>query len=129
MAGRGLDDDGAIASEGSLERVSETFAPVVACAQTRLQELFDASRLRSIYLYGSIPRGTASRGVSDLDMLVVLDDEPTDVDRTAIRAVEAALDEAFPQIDGAGLQLSNAGELLSELERYDGGFSSPACAR
>ncbi|MFE7312773.1 nucleotidyltransferase [Streptomyces sp. NPDC057555] len=117
--GRGLDQDGCFVREGSLERVPAPFAPVVAALSARLTARFAPDRLVSTYLYGSIPRGTAVPGVSDLDALLVLRDGPTDADRAAVRAVEAELDAAFPQIDGAGLLLVTADQLLSELERYD----------
>jgi hypothetical protein len=78
--------------------------------------------LQSAYLYGSIPRGTAQVGVSDLDLLLALHGEPTAADRAAARAVESALDAAHPQINGAGVLLFSAATLLSELERNDLGW-------
>ncbi len=121
MNDRGLSDDGTIAREGALDRVSAAFAPVVAAARTQITGTF-GPRLHSAYLYGSIPRGTAVPGVSDLDLLVVLHAEPVDADRAAVRVAETDLDDAFAQIDGAGIVLSGTASTLSELERYDGGF-------
>jgi uncharacterized protein len=118
---RGLNADGTIAREGALDRVPAAFAPVVDAARAGLTDTFGA-RMHSAYLYGSIPRGTAIPGVSDLDLLAVLHDEPADADRAAARALEAALDNAFPQINGVGIVLGSTGATLSELERYDGGF-------
>jgi uncharacterized protein len=121
MNDRGLNDDGTIAREGALDRVPAAFVPVVDAARARITETF-CLRLHSAYLYGSIPRGTAVPGRSDLDLLIVLHDEPTDADRAAAKALEAALDDAFPQINGVGIVLSTVSVSLSELERYDGGF-------
>jgi uncharacterized protein len=121
MDKRGLNDDGTIAREGAMDQVPVVFGPVVEAARARIAETF-ATRLHSAYLYGSIPRGTAIPGASDLDVLIVLHDEPTDADRVAARALEATLDDAFPQINGAGIVLGSASVTLSELERYDGGF-------
>jgi predicted nucleotidyltransferase len=95
---------------------------VVDAARAGITETFGGARLHSAYLYGSIPRGTALPGVSDLDLLVVLRDEPTEADRADAKALEAALDGAFPQVDGVGMVLGSVGSTLSELERYDGGF-------
>ncbi|MCK7624148.1 nucleotidyltransferase [Streptomyces sp. RS10V-4] len=120
--GTGLDQDGCFVREGSLERVPAAFAPVVAGLTAALEARFPPGRVRSTYLYGSIPRGTAVPGVSDLDALLVLRDGPTAADRAAARAAEAALDAAFPQIDGAGILLMTADRLLSEAERYDGAW-------
>lgn len=70
----------------------------------------------------AIPRGTATPGVSDLDALLALHDEPTEADRADAKKIETTLDRAFPQIDGTGVLLSSTRALLSDVERYDGGF-------
>ncbi|MFF8841150.1 nucleotidyltransferase [Streptomyces sp. NPDC015127] len=112
MDARGLDRDGTIAREGALDRVPSAFVPVVDAARATIAGTFDATRLHSAYLYGSIPRGTATPGVSDLDLQLVLHAEPTAADRADARAVEAALDGAFPRVDGVGPDLAD------ELPRY-----------
>ncbi|KJK55803.1 nucleotidyltransferase [Saccharothrix sp. ST-888] len=122
MTDRGLDSDGYIAREGALSRVTDAFAPVVGAARTRIAESFGPALLHSAYLYGSIPRGTAVPGRSDLDLLLALRREPTAADRTAATALGAALDAEFPQIVGGGVLLSSEAAVLSELERYDLGW-------
>ncbi|MER5275453.1 nucleotidyltransferase [Streptomyces sp. NPDC002809] len=119
---RGLNRDGTIAREGSLSRVQERFAPVVAAARSRIAEVFGPARLDSAYVYGSIPRGTAVPGVSDLDLRLALHDEPTDADRADANTIETAPDRAFPQINGAGILPASRRTLLSDLERHDAGF-------
>jgi predicted nucleotidyltransferase len=121
MGDRGLNPDGTIAREGALDRVPATFGPVVGAARALIAGRFGA-RLHSAYLYGSIPRGTATPGRSDLDLLLALRSDPTAADRDAATAIEAALGGSFPQIIGAGIVLASAVSLVSELERYDGGF-------
>jgi len=121
VASKGLDAQGCIEREGSLGRIPPAFRPVVAAARDRVLDLF-GSRLHSAYLYGSIPRGTARVGRSDLDLLLALRDEPTDADRADVRALGEALDEEFPQIDGVGTLLYSRALLLSELERHDLGW-------
>ncbi|MEU5309409.1 nucleotidyltransferase domain-containing protein [Streptomyces sp. NPDC021562] len=118
---RGLDSLGFIDREGSHARVPHVFRPVVAAARDRLLTAFGA-HLHSAYLYGSVPRGTARVGRSDLDLVAVLHAEPTDADRDAARALGEALDEDFPEIDGVGTLLFSRARVLSELERYDIGW-------
>jgi hypothetical protein len=118
---RGLDAQGFIAREGSLGRVPHAFRPVVAAAQDRLLDTFGA-QLHSAYLYGSIPRGTARVGRSDLDLLVALHAEPTETDRTDAHDVDETLDKDFPQIDGSGTLLVSRAQALSDLERHDLGW-------
>jgi uncharacterized protein len=122
MDGKGLDADGYIAREGSLAKVSPEFAPVVSALRAELPAAFPPGRLHSAYLYGSIPRGTAEPGVSDLDVLVALRGEPGDADAAAARALEAGLDARFPQVDGVGAEPVSVATLLSDLERHDLGW-------
>ncbi|MEV1047589.1 hypothetical protein [Streptomyces sp. NPDC049916] len=122
MTERGLAHDGTIEREGALERVAAAFTPVVDAARAQIAGTFTSARLHSAYLYGSVPRGTAVPGVSDLDVQLALSHEPTEADRADARAIETALDHAFPQIDGAGILLTSTHVLLSELERHDDGF-------
>ncbi|MFJ8787444.1 nucleotidyltransferase domain-containing protein [Streptomyces sp. NPDC102476] len=121
IARKGLDAQGYIEREGSLGRIPQPFRPVVAAARDRVLDLF-GPRLHSAYLYGSIPRGTARVGRSDLDLLLALRDEPTDADREGVRELGEALDKEFPQIDGVGPLLYSRDLLLSELERHDMGW-------
>ncbi|MEV6248981.1 nucleotidyltransferase [Streptomyces sp. NPDC051742] len=120
--GRGLAPDGTILREGALERVPPAFAPVVEAARAGISGTFGPDRLHSAYLYGSLPRGTAIPGVSDLDLELALHDEPTAADQADAHALEAALDRDFPVIDGVGIVLSHTRTVLSEAERHDGGF-------
>ncbi|MGW1004036.1 nucleotidyltransferase domain-containing protein [Streptomyces sp. NPDC002520] len=117
----GLDAQGHIAREGSLARVPDAFRPVVDAVRDRLPGLL-GTRLDSAYLYGSIPRGTARVGRSDLDLLVTLREEPEEADREAVRALGEALDTQFAQIDGVGTLLYGRARLLSDLERHDLGW-------
>ncbi|AVH57383.1 MULTISPECIES: nucleotidyltransferase [Streptomyces] len=118
---RGLDAQGYIEREGALGRIPRAFRPVVATARDRLPDVF-GDRLTSAYLYGSIPRGTARVGASDLDLLLALRGEPTEADRADADALGEALDKEFAQIDGVGTLLFSRTRLLSDLETYDLGW-------
>ena len=104
----GLDLDGFIEREGSLERVPSAFEPVVDMARSAIADAFGPEYLHSAYLYGSIPRGTAVPGVSDLDALLVLRGEPAPADRIVATSLEDTLNAQFPQINGAGIGLASA---------------------
>ncbi|MET9733503.1 nucleotidyltransferase domain-containing protein [Streptomyces sp. NPDC006458] len=117
----GLDAQGCIEREGSLGRIPHAFRPVVVAARDGLLDLL-GDRLHSAYLYGSVPRGTARVGRSDLDLLVALREEPADTDRDAVRALDASLDKRFQQVDGVGTLLYSRARLLSDLETYDLGW-------
>jgi hypothetical protein len=122
MNGTGLDHDGFIEREGDLARVPQAFAPVIEATKAAIQRAFGPSRLHSAYLYGSIPRGTPVPEVSALDILLALNDEPTDGDRSAASRLENDLDAMFPQINGVGILLYSTATLLSDIERNDLGW-------
>ncbi|MFE0101354.1 nucleotidyltransferase domain-containing protein [Streptomyces sp. NPDC059009] len=118
---RGLDSQGYIAREGALGLIQDDFRPLVAAARDRVLDAF-GSRLTAAYLYGSVPRGTARAGRSDLDLLLVLSARPTEADRGGADVLEAGLDKEFAQIDGVGILLVDRAQVLSELETYDLGW-------
>ena len=122
MRPTGLDRDGFIAREGDLSRIPEAFAPVVCAAETAVRETFGPDRLHSAYLYGSVPRGTAVPGVSDLDVMLALRAEPEDADRADAGRIEEALDARFPQVNGVGIGVLSETAILSDRERHDLGF-------
>ncbi|GAA1184850.1 hypothetical protein F4556_006199 [Kitasatospora gansuensis] len=122
MIDKGLDDQGFIAREGSLDRVQPAFSPLAEAARQGIADTFGPDRLHSGYLYGSIPRGTARPGRSDLDLLLALHRPPTEADRADADALEAALDAGHGMIDGVGILLFDTSTLLSELERHDLGW-------
>ena len=98
------------------------FASVVEAAKTGILDAFGHERPHSAYLYGSIPRGTAVPGVSDLDVFLVLRNEPAAADRDAAAGLERLLDGRFPQLNGAGIGLASVSTVLSELELHDLGW-------
>jgi predicted nucleotidyltransferase len=116
--GKGLTPDGFIAREGSLELITPEFAGAVVALQRQLPPV----GLHSAYLYGSVPRGNARPGESDLDVLFALDHEPADEDRSLARGLQARINAAFPQVNGVEILLFSADVLLSELERHDLGW-------
>ncbi|MER5727415.1 nucleotidyltransferase domain-containing protein [Streptomyces sp. NPDC002138] len=118
---RGLDSEGFIEREGSLGRVPAPFRDVVAAARERIAEAY-GRRLHSAYLYGSVPRGTARPGRSDLDVLLALHREPTGEDRDTAEVLGRGLDQDFAAIDGAGILLYGKETLLGEAERHDLGW-------
>ncbi|SDD92650.1 Nucleotidyltransferase domain-containing protein [Auraticoccus monumenti] len=97
------------------------FLPLVSATEAGLRDLF-GNRLHSIYLYGSVPRGTAVRGRSDLDVSAVLHDRPTDRDRASVEQLATELDRQTDLVDEVGITLDGAQSLLSPAQRHDGAF-------
>ncbi len=117
MERRGLDASGYLEREGSLGQVQDEFRSVVAAARERTGEAY-GRRLHSAYLYGSVPRGTARPGQSDLGLLLVLHHLPSDEDRDTAEVLACGLDEDFPEVDGVRILLRDKAAVLSEAERF-----------
>ena len=112
-----VDADGYILPEADLANVQPEYAGVPEeAARLLVREL--GSRLHSGYLYGSIVRGNAVPGRSDVDLVVVLREPPSDQDRLGGGRVERALLQRFPLLAGAGVGLTHLQEVGSPQQRY-----------
>ncbi len=105
-----------------MDRIQPEFTAVVDRLRTALARVFGPDRLHSAYLYGSVPRGTAIPGTSDLDVLLALRREPVASDRSDADIIAAELDSECCEIRGVGIEIASAAKLSSELERYDLGW-------
>src|SRR5215213_5248033 len=120
-AARGLDRHGFILPEVSLDRVRPPYPPVIAALREQCRAVF-RSDLHSLYLTGSVVKGTARPGQSDLDALVVLRVAPAPAHEASARQVAAAVAGNFPFITEASLLLSSRDAILCAEERNDMGF-------
>lgn len=71
MLDRGVDSAGFVKTNYSVNNVSKAFKPVLDEALLALEHEL-GSNLHSIYLYGSVGRGSAVPGKSDLDLSVIV---------------------------------------------------------
>src|SRR6266545_2517548 len=112
-----LDPEGYIRAEADLANVQPEYQGVADAAASLLAHQF-GSRLHSAYLYGSIVRGNAVPGRSDVDLVAVLLAPPTEEDRRRARRVEQALAERFAVLTSAGVSLTHLREVRSPAQRY-----------
>jgi hypothetical protein len=112
-----LDPEGYIRPEADLANVQPEYQGLPdAAAGLLAQEL--GPRLHSAYLYGSVVRGNAVPGRSDVDLLAVLRAAPDDEDRRRADRMERALVERFPVLFSAGVGLTHLQEVRSPAQRY-----------
>ncbi len=96
------------------------FAPLLAdvcrafAAQQRL--------LDGIYAYGSIARGEARAGVSDLDLTVLLREPPTDAARERLDGIRRALEARHPEVVKIDVDIGNRAEALDPGQANRWGF-------
>ena len=114
-----LDPEGYIRPEADLANVQPEYQGVPDAAAALLAEEF-GPRLHSAYLYGSVVRGNAVPGRSDVDLIAVLLAAPTDEDRVRADRVERALVQRFPVLFSAGVGLTHLQEIRSPAQRYSG---------
>ena len=116
-AHRRLDPEGYIVPEADLANVQPAYRGVPeAAADLLVREL--GPRLHSGYLYGSVVRGNAVPGRSDLDLVAVLWTPAEAADRFAASRVERGLVARFPLLASAGVALSDLHEVRSPRQRY-----------
>lgn len=120
-ADRGLDEDGFVRREGDPSLVQAEFHEAVEGFLEAVRSLF-GDDLDSAYLYGSIPRGTARVGLSDLDGQALLTRPPTTADKEALEVVERRLSAAYPQVSVVEILLDSRAALVDPADRHDGGF-------
>lgn len=118
---RGLDAEGYIRREVSAAKIAPPYTEVVDTLRALYRER-DSGRLHGLYLNGSVVKGTAVPGVSDLDVLAVTREAPTEEDAETARGISAILERRYPFLSGAGILLAARDDVLSERERYDMGF-------
>jgi predicted nucleotidyltransferase len=112
-----LDPEGYIRPEADLANVQPEYRGVPDAAAGLLADEF-GSQLHSAYLYGSVVRGNAVPGRSDVDLIAVLLAAPVDEDRARADRVELALVERFPVLFSAGVGLTHLHEVRSPAQRY-----------
>ncbi|HEY0377147.1 MAG TPA: nucleotidyltransferase domain-containing protein [Pyrinomonadaceae bacterium] len=91
----GLDRHGFFINPCSDERIREPWRSIVHEARDAyLQHL--GSSLRSVYVRGSVARGTAAEYVSDVDMLAVVNGEPTPSNLEWVDSCAEAIENKYP---------------------------------
>ena len=114
-----LDPEGYIQPEADLANLQPEYRGLPDATADLLADEF-GPRLHSAYLYGSVVRGNAVPGRSDLDVIAVLLAAPADEDRVRADRVERALVQRFPVLFSAGVGLSHLQEVHSPAQRYSG---------
>jgi predicted nucleotidyltransferase len=120
MSTFGVDKNGIIITEVSFDKITLQFRPIVENVLNSIIQEF-ASQLDGVYLYGSIPKGKAVEGKSDLDAILVFKDQPTEESLEKTSSLEKRLSEAYdPMLRGIGLGVTCIDDVCSDKEKYGG---------
>lgn len=93
----GLDELGFIRNDYSVDKIQPEFKPVVDSMVQQLTQRFP-EQIDGIYLYGSIPRGTAVVGRSDLDVSIILNTPITESAKRIFQELSTAIPNRHPEI-------------------------------
>ncbi|WP_214814476.1 nucleotidyltransferase domain-containing protein [Exiguobacterium sp. s196] len=114
----GTDDAGYVINQTSIRHVQPEFESVLFKAIELVKEAFD-DQLHSIYLYGSIGRGTAVAGQSDLDLTVLVHE---DVDATELVEQTERLLTQHPEVIKIDYDIGRLDVALDPANRFEWGF-------
>ena len=123
---RGLDKDGFIENLYSPRNVEPEFQEVVsAVVDSLLSDL--PNQIDGIYLYGSVPRGTAVVGRSDLDVSIVLNTSIGKKEKRVFERLSDCIPKAYPQVSKLDIDPGFLSEVLQPQEKFHWQFWLKHC--
>ncbi|MEZ9701486.1 nucleotidyltransferase domain-containing protein [Vibrio sp. 10N.261.46.E12] len=123
---RGLDKDGFIQNLNSPKNIAPEFQEVVtAVIDSLLREL--PGQIDGIYLYGSVPRGTAVVGRSDLDVSIVLNMPIGHKEKRVFKHLSEIIPKAYPQISKLDIDPGCLSDVLQPQEKFHWQFWLKHC--
>ena len=112
-----LDADGTILSDASPDKIQPPYQAAVAAAVAAYREHLGA-QLAGVYVRGTVPRGQAVPGVSDLDCFAVVSGDPEHVDGSWLKAAGVEIARQHPIVSDVQLEIWPLDEVLA-TDRFD----------
>ncbi|MFA0054768.1 MULTISPECIES: nucleotidyltransferase domain-containing protein [Vibrio] len=123
---RGLDKDGFIHNLYSPKNIAPEFQGAVnAVIDSLLSEL--PNQIDGIYLYGSVPRGTAIVGHSDLDVSIVLATPVGQREEEVFKRLSDTIPKAYSQVSKLDIDPGFLRDVLLPQEKYHWHFWLKHC--
>ncbi|EPE60554.1 nucleotidyltransferase domain protein [Exiguobacterium sp. S17] len=114
----GTDEAGYVINQTDVTRIQPMFRPVLDQVIQLLREEF-AEALYSVYVYGSVGRGTAVAGRSDLDVTVIVKQE---VDVDVLKRRTMLLLREHPEVIKIDYDIGLLDTVLDPVNHYEWGF-------
>ncbi|MBN2976913.1 DNA polymerase III subunit beta [Pseudomonas fluorescens] len=118
-AATGLDADGFILTVSD-RPVQRQYQPLLADVCASLPQA--GIGLDGIYLYGSVARGDAVPGVSDLDLTLVLHEPATAQVLEQLEAIRHELEQRHPQVTKIDFDIGSRSQVLAAENRHSWGY-------
>jgi uncharacterized protein len=109
-----FDAEGCIVNPARLDRIAAPWHAAVEDVVERCRAAFGGD-LHSVYVRGSVPRGLAIEGFSDLDMVVALRDFAPLPIESEVAAMESAVQAKFPFVRGVEMAVVSRGVARAPL--------------
>jgi len=114
----GTDEAGYVINQIDVIRIQPMFQPVLEAVIQLLREEF-AETLHSVYVYGSVGRGTAVAGRSDLDVTVIVERE---VDVDVLKRRTMILLQEHPEVIKIDYDIGLLDTVLEPTNHFEWGF-------
>ncbi|WP_248750086.1 nucleotidyltransferase domain-containing protein [Pseudomonas sp. MWU15-20650] len=115
----GVDAQGIVLRVGDAA-IQPEFQPVLADACATLAQA--GLGLLGIYVYGSVARGDASPGESDLDLTLILGEPPDSSVRESLDRLRQALEQRHPSVTKIDFDIGDRAEVLAPEHQPKWGF-------
>lgn len=125
--GYGLNHEGYIVSDVSLDNISELYYESIEESIKELKILFP-KKLHSIYLYGSVARGDATPVKSELDLLILFKDKLLKDEQTELENLQQRLSKKYIKIiREVGIATAEYDYVMDPDNYYEQAFIKEIC--
>lgn len=125
--GYGLDHEGYIVSDVSLDNISDLYNECIEESIKEIKTMFP-EKLHSIYIYGSVARGDAIPGKSDLDLLILFKNKLLKNGRTELHYLQQKLSRKYINvIREVGIATAEYDYVMDADNYYEQAFIKKIC--
>jgi len=100
-----IDKNGYLIKKASLKLIEPYWMKILKIIVDKYKKEFGIN-IKSIYVRGSISQGTAKKGISDVDIIVIFNKLVSDADKKVAQKIEKTLKKQFPSIKGYDIKLA-----------------------
>lgn len=126
-AGYGLDPNGFIVSDVSIDKIDNVYVPCIRESVERLRNLFH-QQLHSVYVYGSVARGEAVAIKSDLDLIAMFDGKLSSVMLAELKKLAGELSQKYRSlVREVGIAVVYYDYTLDSSNYYENAFLKEIC--
>ncbi|MFS0750087.1 nucleotidyltransferase domain-containing protein [Oceanobacillus sp. 1P07AA] len=120
--GYGLDDNGFIVSDVSIDKIDSIYLPCIQESVHSLKKLFPL-QLHSVYVYGSIARGDAKPVHSDLDLIALFTKNLSSDEVNQLRTLASELSNKYLSlVRDVGIAIADYDYTMDPSNYYENAF-------